>query len=123
MPHQQNTQTVCFCSYLGSFHPFFFFFFLFLIILIGFLYYNTASVEDWLPVSPQPLVLAMFNIQGPFEKFVDSPSYSESELCGRAVTVSFSKCIPWRAMHFLQRSAHFSKTCCKPFAASFRRIV
>jgi hypothetical protein len=26
-------------------------------------------------------------------------------------------------MHFLQRSTHFSKTCCRPFAASFRRIV
>jgi hypothetical protein len=26
--------------------------------------------------------------QGPFEKFVDSPYYSESELCGGAVTVS-----------------------------------
>jgi hypothetical protein len=26
-------------------------------------------------------------------------------------------------MHFLQRFTHFSKTCCKPFAASFRRIV
>jgi hypothetical protein len=24
-------------------------------------------------------------------------------------------------MHFLQRSTHFSKTCCNPFAASFRR--
>jgi hypothetical protein len=29
--------------------------------------------------------------QGPFEKFVDSPYYSVSELCGGAVTVSFSK--------------------------------
>jgi hypothetical protein len=27
--------------------------------------------------------------QGPFEKFVDSLYYSESELCGGAVTVSF----------------------------------
>jgi hypothetical protein len=62
-------------------------------------------------------------ILGPFEKFVDSPYYSESELCGGAVTVSFSKYLPWQAMHFLQRSTHFSKTCCRPFAASFRRIV
>jgi hypothetical protein len=30
------------------------------------------------------------NTRGPFEKFVDSPCYSESELCGGAVTVSFS---------------------------------
>jgi hypothetical protein len=27
--------------------------------------------------------------------------YSESELCGGAVTVSFSKYLPWQAMHFL----------------------
>jgi hypothetical protein len=33
-------------------------------------------------------------IRGPFEKFVDSPYYSESELCGGAVTVSFSKYLP-----------------------------
>jgi len=31
------------------------------------------------------------NIRGPFAKFVDSPYYSESELCGGAVTVSLSK--------------------------------
>jgi hypothetical protein len=42
---------------------------------------------------------------------------------GGAVTVSFSKYLPRQAMHFLQRSTHFSKTCCTPFAASFRRIV
>jgi hypothetical protein len=43
-------------------------------------------------------------IWGPFEKFVDSPYFSESELYGRAVTVSFSKHLPWQAMHLLQRS-------------------
>jgi hypothetical protein len=63
------------------------------------------------------------NIREPVEKFVDSPDYSESELCGGAVTVSFSKYLPWQAMHFLQRSTHFSKTGGRPFAASFRRIV
>jgi hypothetical protein len=52
-------------------------------------------------------------IRGPFAKFVDSPYYSESELCGRAVTGSFSKYLPWQAMHFLQCSTHFSKTCCR----------
>jgi hypothetical protein len=62
-------------------------------------------------------------VRGPFERFVDLPHYSESELCGGAVTVSFSKYLPWQAMHFLQRFTHFSKTCCRPFAASFRRIV
>jgi hypothetical protein len=30
-------------------------------------------------------------IRGPFAKFVESTNYSESELCGGAVTVSFSK--------------------------------
>jgi hypothetical protein len=63
------------------------------------------------------------HLRGPFEKFVDSPYYSESELCAGTVTVSFSKYLPWQAMHFLQRSTHFSKTCCRTFAASFRRIV
>jgi hypothetical protein len=29
-------------------------------------------------------------LRGPFEKFVDSPYYSKSELGGGAVTVSFS---------------------------------
>jgi hypothetical protein len=62
-------------------------------------------------------------LRGPFGKFVDSPYYSESELCGGAVTVSFSKYLPWQAIHLLQWSTHFAKTCCRPFAASFRRIV
>jgi hypothetical protein len=52
--------------------------------------------------------------RGPFAKFVDSLYYSESELYGGAVTVSFSKYLHWQAMHFLQRSTHFSKTCCRP---------
>jgi hypothetical protein len=46
----------------------------------------------------------------PFKKFVNSPYYSELELCGGEVTVSFSKYLPWQAMHFLQLSTHFSKT-------------
>jgi hypothetical protein len=40
---------------------------------------------------------------------VDSPYYSESEFCGGAVTVSFSKYFPWQAMHFLQRSTQSRK--------------
>jgi hypothetical protein len=40
-----------------------------------------------------------------FAKFVDSSYYSESELCGGAV-------------HFLQRSTPFSKTCCRPLITS-----
>jgi hypothetical protein len=35
-----------------------------------------------------------FDIRGPFEKFMDSPYYSESGLCGSEVTVSFSKYLP-----------------------------
>jgi hypothetical protein len=58
------------------------------------------------------------DIRGPFAKFVDSPYYSESKLCGGAVTVSFSKHLPWQAMHFLQRSTHCSKTCCRPLITS-----
>jgi hypothetical protein len=53
-------------------------------------------------------------VRGPFAKFVDLPHYSESKLCGGGVTVCFSKYLPWQAMNFLQRSTHFSKTCCKP---------
>jgi hypothetical protein len=38
-------------------------------------------------------------------------THSKSELCGDGVTVSFLKYLPWQAMHFLQHSTHFSKTC------------
>jgi hypothetical protein len=54
---------------------------------------------------------------GSFGKFADSPYYSESELCGGAVTVSFSTYLPWQAMRFLQHT-HFSKTCCRPLITS-----
>jgi hypothetical protein len=57
-------------------------------------------------------------IRGPFAKFVDLPNYSEAVLCGCAVTVCFSKYLPWQAMHFLQHSTHLSKTCCRPLIAS-----
>jgi hypothetical protein len=33
-------------------------------------------------------------IRGPFKKFVDSPYYSESEICGGAMTVSFFEVPP-----------------------------
>jgi hypothetical protein len=39
---------------------------------------------------------------------MDSPYYSESELGGGAVMVSF-----FEMMQFLQHSTHFSKTCCR----------
>jgi len=34
-------------------------------------------------------------IRGPFAKFVYSPYYAESELCGGAMTVSFSQYFSW----------------------------
>jgi hypothetical protein len=46
---------------------------------------------------------------------VESRYYSKSEISRGAVTVSFSKYLPWQAMHFLQRFTNFSKTFCKPF--------
>jgi hypothetical protein len=33
-------------------------------------------------------------VRGPFEKFVDTPYHSESELCGGAVTVPFFEVTP-----------------------------
>jgi hypothetical protein len=64
------------------------------------------------------LIGTFTTILGPFAKFVDSPYYSETELRGGAVTVSFSKYLPWQAMHFLQRSTHFDETCCRPLITS-----
>jgi hypothetical protein len=57
-------------------------------------------------------------LRGPFAKFVDWPYYSESEFCGGAVTVCFLEYLPWQAIYFLQRSTHFSKTCCRPLITS-----
>jgi hypothetical protein len=58
------------------------------------------------------------NIRGLFAKVMDSPYYSELELFGGVVTVSFLKYLPWQVMHFLQCSTHFSKTCCRPLITS-----
>jgi hypothetical protein len=43
------------------------------------------------------LIVRKVILRGPFANFVDSPYYSESELCGGTVTVSFSKYLPWQA--------------------------
>jgi hypothetical protein len=43
----------------------------------------------------------MWYVRGPFERFVDSPYYSESDLCGGAVTVSFSEVPPLRSDAFV----------------------
>jgi hypothetical protein len=42
---------------------------------------------------------------GPFEKFVGSPYYSESELCGGAVTIFFSE-VPPLASYALLTTLH-----------------
>jgi hypothetical protein len=63
-------------------------------------------------------IIDILNIRGPFEKFVDLPYYSESELCGGGLMVSFFKYLPWQEMHFLQHSTHSSKMCCRPSITS-----
>jgi hypothetical protein len=77
----------------------------------GFIYAINKYKEQW---GIQNCKWRIWKIRGPFAKFVDSPYYAESELRGGAVTVSFSKYLPWQAMRFLLRSTHFSKTCCRP---------
>jgi hypothetical protein len=59
-----------------------------------------------------------FNVWGLFAKFMDSSYYSKSEPYECVVMVSFSKYLPWQAMHFLQCSTHFSKMCCRPSITS-----
>jgi hypothetical protein len=68
--------------------------------------------------TPASFHVMTYNIRGPYEKFVDSTYYSELELCGGVITVSFLKYLPRQAMHFLQLSTHFSKTCCRPLITS-----
>jgi hypothetical protein len=77
-----------------------------------------SSLPCVLLVSPIFLLCFIILIRGPFEKFVDSPYYTESELRGGEVTVSFPKYLLWQAIHFLQRSTHFSKSCCRPLINS-----
>jgi hypothetical protein len=45
-------------------------------------------------------LLRKIHLRGPFAKFVDSPYYSESELCGGAMTVSACKPI-WATKHMI----------------------
>jgi hypothetical protein len=78
---------------------------------------KTKSILLTFPRNSLVLMIMMI-IWGPFEKYVDSPYFSESELPGGAVTVSFSKYLPWQAMHFFQHFTHFSKTCCRPLITS-----
>jgi hypothetical protein len=63
----------------------------------------------------------LYKHEGCFEKFMDS--LLQVRALWRCDDISFLKYLPWQAVHFLQCSTHFSKMCCRPFAASFRRIV
>jgi hypothetical protein len=74
--------------------------------------------RDVLAIRVKYVLLFSVQVRGPFEKFVDLPYYFDLELSGGAVTVSFSKYLPWQAKHFLQRSTYFSKTCCRPLITS-----
>jgi hypothetical protein len=65
------------------------------------LLYTTSSCFNRNITSKWSTFCFYFYIRGPFEKFMDSPYYSVSELCGGAVTVSSSKYLSWQAMHFL----------------------
>jgi hypothetical protein len=76
-------------------------------------YSTRRSITVFTRVVTESPAFYMSCLRGPFEKFMDSHYYSESELGGGAVTVSFSKYLPWQAMHFLQRSTHFLKTWCR----------
>jgi hypothetical protein len=60
------------------------------------------TVDNWHVLERLP------HVRGPFKMFVDSRYYSDSEFCGGAVTVFFSKYVPWQAMHLLQSSTHTS---------------
>jgi hypothetical protein len=72
-----------------------------------------CSSRRWINITLLSCTFPFNFIRGPFERFVDSPYYSE--ICGGAEMVCFSKYLPWQAMHFLQRSTHLSKTCCRRF--------
>jgi hypothetical protein len=58
----------------------------------------STPFQKCLQLNPIP---SHFNVRGSFEKFVDSTYYSESEICGGAMTVFFSKYLPWQGMHLL----------------------
>jgi hypothetical protein len=75
---------------------------------------NIKAFRPFKAMDQGKYISLLADVRGPFAKFANSPYYSESELCGGAVTVSFSGCLPWQVMHFLQCSTDFSKTCCRP---------
>jgi hypothetical protein len=56
--------------------------------------YRNVGLQPPLYTAQQPRNTRILSLRGSFEKFADSPYYSESEICGGAVTVSFSKYLP-----------------------------
>jgi len=80
------------------------------------LVFSMSHIFKWAPWHEG--VLGEWRSSSTHSYFVDSPYYSKSELCRSEVTVSFSKYLPWQAMYFLQRSTHFSKTCCTQLITS-----
>jgi hypothetical protein len=62
-------------------------------------------------------------IREPFAKFVDSPYDSKLENLWRCGDGLFFEVPPLASDELLTTLHPLSKTCCRPFAASFRRIV
>jgi hypothetical protein len=83
-------------------------------IILSILSFFLSSFHIPLNYSIFPSILLFSTYTRAVRKVRGLAYYSESELYGGAVTVSISKYLPWQAMHFLQRSTHFSKTCCRP---------
>jgi hypothetical protein len=58
---------------------------------------ENANICGMLASWPTTAFTVLSQVQGQFAEFVDSPYYSELELCGGAVNY-----LPWQAIHFLQ---------------------
>jgi len=70
---------------------------------------TVSSTATLLP-SPDNITKLLVRAGGKHSVAWKRTIYCESELCRGVVTVSFWKHPPWQAMHFVQRSTHFSKT-------------
>jgi hypothetical protein len=76
----------------------------------------------YLSAQPKGFLLFMMNVEVEYVRAVCKVRgltlllrVGTSWRCGE---VSFSKSLPWQAMHFIQCSTHFSKTCCRPLITS-----
>jgi hypothetical protein len=79
----------------------------------GFQVSSEGGGKGWAGGGKKVTLFVIWLLRGAFKKFLDSLYYSELELCGGAVKVSFLKYLPWQVMHFLQQSTHFLKMCCR----------